>query len=310
MKNATLIYNPIAGRQPKRRQRQVREAAAVLEKAGIAVRLAPTSEPGSARELAKAAASQADRLVLACGGDGTINEVLNGILPGEATLGILPGGTANVFAKELRLPHHPVAAALDLPRWKSRRIALGRMSWPNSEDGDGRDPAAVNERYFLSLAGVGFDAYVISKSRPRLTMALGAVAYAMEAGRQALRYAFPPFVCRVDGREYRATFAAVNRTKRYGGWLRMAPTADIFQPRFSVCLFKSSNRLRYFFYGAAILARQHLRLRDVELVETCKIVCDAEEAHPPVYFEVDGELAGTLPATCEIVPDALNILVP
>ena len=111
LKNATLIYNPIAGRHPGRREREIRRVADVLQNAGVALKLAPTSAPGTARDLAQTAANQGDDLLLVCGGDGTINEVINGMTPGNITLGILPGGTANMIAKELGLPHDPVRAA-------------------------------------------------------------------------------------------------------------------------------------------------------------------------------------------------------
>ena len=89
----------------------------------------------------------------------------------------------------------------------------------------------------------------------------------------------------------------------------MAPNVNIFEPRFSLCLFKSRHRARYFLYAAAVLVRQHLRLRDVDLVEAQEIRC-AAEGEIPIYFELDGELVGQLPAKLEIVPDALTLLVP
>jgi diacylglycerol kinase (ATP) len=140
-------------------------------------------------------------------------------------------------------------------------------------------------------------------------MSLGVVAYGWEAIRQALRYGFPAFLCRAEGREHRATFAVVHRTQLYAGWFRLAPTANVFESRFALCLFKSRRRERYFLYAAAAILRQHLRLSDVELVRAERVVC-ASEAQATVHFELDGELVGRLPATFEIVPDALTLLVP
>ena len=84
----------------------------------------------------------------------------------------------------------------------------------------------------------------------------------------------------------------------------------LFRSRFTACLFKSPRRARYFLYALAVILRQHLRLADVELVDTCKATCAGEQSDKPIYFELDGELVGELPATFEIVPDALTILVP
>ncbi len=129
MKTGTLIYNPIAGRRPARRQQEIRAAAEALRQAGIEVNLAATSGPGAARELAAEAVRRNDELVLVCGGDGTINEAINGLACSRVPLGVLPGGTANILGKELRLPDDPVLAAGALPRWSPRRIALGLVSW-------------------------------------------------------------------------------------------------------------------------------------------------------------------------------------
>lgn len=290
-----------------------------MRAAGIEAKLAPTAGPGAARELAQAAVSRGDTLVLACGGDGTVNEVINGLTPGQVTLGILPGGTANIIAKELGLPHDPVRAAQELPRWSPRRIALGQVTWhgPGHRGGGaGRRNAEqtpgseAERRYFMSVAGIGFDAYIIHKLSWDFKMSLGVVAYGLEGVRQALRYSFSPFACRMDDREIHATFAVVSRVSLYAGWLRLAPGASLFDPRFHALIFKSRGRWRYFLYAAAIVMRQHLRLGDVELVTGRKVVCSAAESGPPIYFELDGELVGELPATFEVVPDALTLLVP
>ncbi|MBZ5545317.1 MAG: diacylglycerol kinase family lipid kinase [Acidobacteriia bacterium] len=304
MKSATLIYNPVAGRHPVRRERQIRAAAEELRRAGTEVTLAATTRPGDARDLARAATDDGAQLVLVCGGDGTVNEVINGLVPGGATLGILPGGTANIIGKELRLPHHPIHAARALPGWKPRRIALGRAAW--------RDAAShqPTQRLFISVAGVGLDAYIIRRLSWSLKMSWGVVGYALEAVRQALRYSYPRFRFTGDGRDRQATFAVIHRTGHYAGWLPLAPTASLFKPDFTACLFTSTNRARYFFYAAAVLLRQHRRLRDVELVDCSKVDCAGEEPGKPIHFELDGELVGELPATFEIVPDALTILVP
>lgn len=305
MKKTTLIYNPIAGRQPVRRERQMREAVTVLQNAGMEVTLAPTTGPGAARDLAREAARQTVDLVLVCGGDGTVNEIINGLAPGNTVLGILPGGTANIIGKELRLPHHPVRAARQISRWRPRRIALGQASWP-----DAADPSGIARRYFVSVAGIGFDAYIIHKLAWSFKISWGVVAYVVEAVRQAWRYEFPPFICETETGRRRATLAVVHRAGHYAGWLTLAPKANLFRPTFTTCLFPSRNRARYFWYALAVLLRQHLRLSDVELTEGLRMACSSEDQTMPIYFELDGELAGKLPATFEIVPDALTLLVP
>lgn len=284
----------------------MRQAVEALHAAGIAAKLVTTSAPGAARDLAERAVAEGVKLILTCGGDGTINEAVNGMTPGDAMLGILPGGTANIFARELGMPLDPLQAARELIRWMPRRIALGRATWTNGPE----NSHAAESRYFLSLAGLGLDAYIIHKLSRSLASALGVAAYGWEALRQVLRYPFPTIACRVKDREIRATFALVQRTERYAGWLHLAPGANVFKDEFTFCAFKSTRRWRYLGYAAAIAARRHTRLSDVELVQTCCVECAADDTSARVFFELDGEWAGQLPATFEIVPDSLTVLVP
>jgi diacylglycerol kinase (ATP) len=284
----------------------MRHVAAVLEAGGVAAKLAPTPAPGGARALARTAVEQGAELVFACGGDGTINEVINGMLPGSATLGILPSGTANIFARELRMPLDPLHAARECARWSPRRIALGRATWSAA----GNDTQAGESRYFLCVAGVGLDAYVVHKLSRDLANNFGVVAYGWEALRQVFHYPFPAISCKTEDRELRATFAVVQRTERYAGWLQMAPGTSVFDNQFMLCTFKSASRWRYFRYALALVMRRHSRLRDVELLRTRKVNCFAGDSNQRVYFELDGELAGTAPVTFELVPDALSVLLP
>ena len=275
--------------------------------------LAPTAGPGAASELANKAASKGSDIVLVCGGDGTINEVINGLAGSQVALGLLPGGTANILARDMGLPLNPVRAATELSRWSPRRIPLAKATWCIEKASINGAPAEKEQaiRYFMTVAGIGYDAHVVYKLSPEMKLSWGVSGYIMEALRQVFRYPFQGFCCRTDGGPDRiATFAAVQRAGNYGGWLHLTPDARFFDDRFTLCLFKSHNRARYFLYAGLVLARQHFHLGDVELVETRKLCCAARVAGETIRFELDGELVGTLPATFEIVPDALTLLVP
>jgi YegS/Rv2252/BmrU family lipid kinase len=296
-----------------RREREIRTVAAVLRQAGRELELAPTERPAMASELAQRAVANGADMVLVCGGDGTINEVINGLAGSQVSLGLLPGGTANMLARDMGLPLDPVRAATELSRWSPRRIPLGKASWCIEKASTNGGPAEKEQltRYFVTVAGVGYDAYVVYKLSSETKLYWGVAGYIMEALRQVFRYPFQSFSCRTDGGPDRiATFAAVQRAGNYGGWLRLTPGARFFDDRFSLCLFKSPNRARYFLYSALVLAQQHFQLDDVELVEARKLYCAAMNGGETIRFELDGELVGTLPATFEIVPDALTLLVP
>jgi len=287
--------------------------AEILRKVGMEVEVSPTAGPGAASELANKAASQGSDIVLVCGGDGTINEVINGLAGSQASLGLLPGGTANILARDMGLPLNPVRAATELSRWSPRRIPLGKATWWIAKASINGVPAEQEHaiRYFMTVAGIGFDAHVVYKLSPEMKMSWGVTGYIVEALRQAFRYPFQEFSCRTDGGPDRmGTFVAVQRARNYGGWLHLTPDARFFDDRFTLCFFKSHNRARYFLYAALVLACQHFRLGDVELVQARKLCCTAQVAGETIRFELDGELVGTLPATFEIVPEALTLLVP
>jgi len=302
LKNAVLIFNPLAGVRSSRRARQIREAVAALRSAGIAADFRATSCPGDGRQLAREAVKNGSDLVIVCGGDGTINEVINGLTPGHVPLAILPGGTANIVAKELGLPGHIVKAARQIPSWRPCRIPLGRATWEES--------GSVRQRFFLAVAGVGFDARIISQLNMGAKLRLGVVAYGWEAVRQVFRYSFPRFQFSMDGSTVSATFAVIQRSHRYAGWLKLALPHSIRGPDFSCCMFEGSGPGRYLRYALGVLTQTHQRLGDVHILNGFSGHCRNEQAADDIFFEVDGELAGRIPVTFEVAPDALTLLAP
>ena len=302
MKNAALICNPFAGWKTARRSHQIQEAVTILRNAGIAATLNFTSNAGDGAKLARAAVDAGCDLIIACGGDGTINEVINGMAPTQIPLAILPGGTANIVARELGLPGSITRAARQLPSWSPCRIALGRASW--------NDSGSPRQRYFLAVAGIGFDAHIISQLNVPLKLRVGVAAYVYEALRQTFRYGFPSFQCAVNGQKVSGTFAVVQRSSRYAGWLRLARSHSIRDLEFSCCHFKSARPRRYFLYALAVLTQTHHRLRDVAFLRGSHVCCTSGKPGEVIYFEVDGEIAGQLPVSFETVPDALTLLAP
>ncbi len=302
LKNATLITNPLAGISIARRPRQISQACAVLRNAGIEVTVKFTSGVGHAQQLAREAVDQGRDLIIVCGGDGTINEVINGMAGSQVPLAVLPCGTANIVARELCLPRRIQNAARRLVSWQPCRLPLGRATWQES--------GLTRQRYFIAVAGVGFDASVIRRLNLNMKLRLGVVAYAWEAVRQVVRYDFPSFECSVNGAKITATFAVIQRSSRYAGWLRLAHPHSIGEPDFSCCFFGSTSRARYFRYALGVLTHTLHRLRDVAFLRGHAVRCTNEGAESAVYFELDGEIAGQIPVSFEVVPDALTILAP
>jgi len=285
-----------------RRSRQIRKAMAILHEAGIAADLHLTTRQGDAERIAREAASQGRDLIIVCGGDGTINEVANGIALSQTPLAILPSGTANIVARELGLPGNILKAARQLPSWRPCRIPLGRAVWEES--------GSTRQRYFLAVAGIGLDAHIISHLNVAMKLRLGVVAYGWAAVRQVSRYDFPRFQCETNGSRVSATFAVIQRSSRYAGWLKLARPHSIRNPGFSCCIFQGSGRARYFQYAMGIVTQSHFGMKDVRFLNGCSLRCTPVQSEPVVCFEVDGELAGRIPVTFESVPDALTVLVP
>jgi diacylglycerol kinase (ATP) len=176
IKNALLIYNPTSGGRRRRRFQEIEEAARILKEAGITTELAPTSEAGHAQEIARLAVEARREMVIACGGDGTINEIINGLAGSQVPMALLPAGTANILAKELGIPWDIPRAARLIPEGIIRRIALGIATFAGSNGNGNRDALPEGGRYFLSCGGAGPDGAIVNGVDYELKKKVGVVA--------------------------------------------------------------------------------------------------------------------------------------
>ncbi len=230
------------------------------------------------------------------GGDGTINEVIQGLAGTKARLGIIPRGTANVLARELGLPLDEQEAAAVAARGKSRRIHLGLAI----------DETNNVQRHFALMAGIGLDASIVRHVRPRLKKRIGKGAFWISGLSHLASWSPHPFNLEIDGREYTATFAAIGKAPRYGGDLAITPGARLDEPEFEVCMIQTSNRFRYL-----RLLSQAMRAgmpRDNPAVTFVKT--DRVKAYGDAPVQIDGELIGSLPMRFEIAPHSLEVIVP
>lgn len=303
IRDAVVIYNERAGRVG-RRVRQLGEVQAILGEAGIKAELVATRGPGTATEIAREAVEAGRGMVVACGGDGTINEVVNGMAESRVPLAVLPAGTANVLAKELGLPWDIPAAARLIPTGRMERIALGRLTWGGEEE-----DARGQGRYFLSVAGAGPDGVMVHSLNEGMKARAGILAYWMEGFRQLVKYEFPRFRVRSAGREVEASLIVVGRTRNYGGPFLITTEADLFENVFEVMTCTSSSRWRYLVYLGALLTGQLRALRDVKFWKATEASCAALNGEE-IFAQVDGEGAGRLPVEFRVVPDALTIVAP
>jgi diacylglycerol kinase (ATP) len=306
IKDALLIYNPTSGRRRNRRFAEIEHAIRILKDAGITTELAPTYAPNSATKIARHASEQRRGMVIACGGDGTINEVVNGLAGTQTPMAILPAGTANILAKELRIPWDIPHAARLIPNAVIRRIALG-IAVPLN--GNFSESMPREGRYFLSVGGAGPDGAIVNGVHAGFKKHAGTFAYWVEGLRQLVSYNFAEMRVQSDGHERRATIIVVGRTKHYGGPFKITTGADLFENSFEILTYSKRSRLAYAACLPALWMGQLRKREGIEAWKATGSICEPAGGHP-VYAQVDGEPVGSLPISFRIVPDALSLLTP
>jgi YegS/Rv2252/BmrU family lipid kinase len=312
MRKAALFYNPVSGRRLKHRLHDIEAARAVLVRAGVEVDVAPTRAAADAGAQVRMAIRDGFDTIIACGGDGTIHDVLQGMAGKQAALGIIPLGTANAMAHDLRLPLTPAGAAQALLTAVPKRIAVGRIDYRDFAD-------LPTFRYFTVAAGVGVDAHLFYKLNRLIKDRMGMLAYYTKATHlwitHRMRYFEAEFS--VDGgaqqREARLSEMLAVRIKYFGGVLReLAPGASLARNDLRLVLCRTGNRALYLAYVFRGILGVSNGVPGIELAFADKVTCRAisGEQKERIYVESDGELLGCLPITLSMVPDALTVLVP
>ncbi|HET8727374.1 MAG TPA: diacylglycerol kinase family protein [Alphaproteobacteria bacterium] len=288
-----IIFNPVAG---WRRRRKLNKAIRVFRDRNIAFDVHETRWPNDAAEVARDVDGRYDTVVSA-GGDGTINEIVNGLMVraelGKEVppLGILPLGTANVLAAELGMPRRPADAAAAFLEGRLGEIHLG----------------VANGRYFALMAGAGFDAYVVSHVKVRLKRYVGKAAYLLETLSRLIAYPGDLYRVTVDGREMTAASVVVAKSHFYGGRFVLAPGASLTRPDLQVCLFETAGRRSALRYMAAMLLGRLSRLDDYRVVPATRVAIHGA-ADAPV--QADGDIVATLPLEIAVAPRTLKVVVP
>jgi diacylglycerol kinase (ATP) len=304
LQNALLIHNPNAGNGGGGRRRLLDEARRILSRGGIEVDFQETRGPGDATAIAQRAAAERRQLVIACGGDGTLNEIVNGLATEQnghrVPLALLPGGTANVLAKEIDLPWDIPAAAEKLLQAEVKEIALG-LATPLKE------PAKA--RYFLSVAGAGPDGTIVYSIDLELKARVGILAYWWQGAREIFRYKYPHFRVVTGKEKLDVSLVVVGRTKHYGGPFRITDEADLYADEFELMGLTTRSGLRYLSYLPTLWAGKLRGTQGVHYWKATSIVCEPLNSNP-VYAQVDGEPLARLPVEFKIVPRALKLLVP
>jgi YegS/Rv2252/BmrU family lipid kinase len=273
----------------------------ILNQQGLNVTVAPTTGPGTAGSIAREAIDHGTDLVLAAGGDGTVNEVVEGMVHSDVPLAVLPGGTANVLAHEMKLGSRLERVAARLPDCRPRRVSVGQLTC-----------AGGVTRYFLLMAGIGLDAQIVGRVDPRLKANTGKFAYWVAAWTM-LGHRLKEFdvAYNVNGQvaHRRSSFALLSKVRNYGGDFEIARSVRLFDDQFEMVLFQGDSVARYVKYFTGLLLNRVENMKGVAVVRTSQVTLAAADEQP-IFVQIDGELAGRLPATIRIVPDALTLMAP
>jgi diacylglycerol kinase (ATP) len=286
-----------------------------LVERGLEVELHATHHPEDAMAIAQRFAIDAD-IIVAVGGDGTINEVANGMAAGaaaaygdpsargsaaedrgnggKATLGIVPAGTVNVLALELGLPFRVERACAVIAGGKTVSLDMGR----------------VNERRFVLMMGAGVDALTVRNIDLRAKRRYKELAFLTTGLKAGLAESPHIFVVRACGEEYRATFFVAGNSHYYGGRFGVTPGADPTDGLLDLLIFTGTTRPSLAVFWMGVPSGLHLRNSNVTYLRAERAELTPIGDDDVVWYQTDGELAGRLPAVVEIDPHALDVLVP
>ena len=298
--NARLIFNPTAG--PRDVRAELGNLCAYFEGQDWSTELLTTERPGDAARMAAQAASDGMGAVIVAGGDGTVNEVVNGLMRSPTALGVLPVGTGNLWAKQLRVPTYTLASPLRL-----REAAHGLIK----ADVRSVDVGEVNGHAFLCWASVGFDAQVAAQMEPRnrATKRLGALPYLIAAVLVARHFGGVPATITLDGDpvQGRTLLVVVNNIQQYGGLVDVAPRAKLDDGLLDVFVFEGLGFGYVVRHLVNVLSRRYLEDPKVVHRQARRVEILAED---PLPLQVDGDPVGRTPVRVQVVPRALRILAP
>jgi YegS/Rv2252/BmrU family lipid kinase len=287
-----LIFNPTAKNASGRK---IAKASHFLRSRGYKAEILFTEQKGHAESLAREAVKESPSLIIAAGGDGTFNEIVNGIAGSEIPMAILPLGTTNVLAKELGLPE-TVNDALEVAlNGTPKTVSLGKIFVTCH--------SSLVTRYFLLMAGIGFDGEAVFRINETLKKVSGKGAYIFSGFKTLSVFNPDRLILDVDGKTYTGYSVIISKVAKYGGNFKITPDARLTDPFFYVCLFKGKGRLDILRYVTGVVAGKHLGFRDVEYVRAKNIDVEGD-----AHIQIDGDYFGRSPARIEVVPDTVRLV--
>ena len=320
---AELIYNPHGGQVAVRHE--LEDVVDFLSRYGWTVSWRETSEPKEAIRMARQAVENGAKVVVAAGGDGTVNEIANGLLGSDVALGVIPVGTTNVWALQMGIPAlNPMLQseklaklvanleeriARPLPANYYRRVLLDAAKVLVEGRTIAVDVGEVSGRYFLLWAGIGLDAAIVKSISLTDKKILGSWAYLLPTMGTARRYSSTDVCLNSDGKLIKAStpLIVVSNIQLYGGLLTIGAKARVNDGKLDVCVFKGDGFFTFVQHALKVLSNQHLRDPKIEYYQCSKIIIETARVLP---VHVDGEPFTETPVTIRTVPSALKVIVP
>ncbi|MDH4068454.1 MAG: diacylglycerol kinase family lipid kinase [Dehalococcoidia bacterium] len=320
---AELIYNPSGGQVVVRHE--LDNVVTFLDRSGWSVTLRETSKPLEATELARYAVNGGAKVVIAAGGDGTINEVANGLVNTDVALGVLPVGTTNAWALQMGIPAlNPIipgiqavklVAALEeriarpLPASYYRKLLLNAARVLVEGHTVAVDVGELCGRYFLMWVGIGFDAAIAQSIPPMEKRALGSWAYVFPTIESIHKYSGTDVCLNLDGKVVKVStpFIVVSNIQLYGGMIAIGARACVNDARLDVCIFKGGGFFTFVQQAMKLLTHRHLEDPSVEYYQCREIVVESARSLP---VHIDGEPFGRTPVSIHTVPSSLRVIVP
>lgn len=287
-RHVLIVHNPVAG---WRRRARALAVGHVLNNLGCSVEVRMTERAGHAEDIASSLDAQDCDILAVSGGDGTINEVINGLKPNGPVLALIPNGTANVLAHEIGLSRRPEAIAQVIAECQPSAVNVG----------------LANGRAFAMMAGVGFDAHVVAGVTPGLKRWLRKGAYVWRSMVQMPTFGAPRYLVSVDGRKLDGASAIVANGRFYAGTFLVAPEARLDRALFQVCLFKRAGAFNVVRYGTAMLANRLPTLPDFEIHSGHVIEIEGRAGEP---VQADGDIIARLPVRITLADKPLWLLRP
>lgn len=286
MSNTVVILNPAARSEKAKRWR------ARVESVARGCVICATSRAGEAETLARNAAQEGFEKIVAAGGDGTINEVVNGLAGSNAALGLLPIGTMNVFATELGLPAHDLQLCWNIIQGENTRLV---------------DLPSANGKHFVQLAGVGLDAQVVKETSLTLKRNFGPLSYLISAAQIAARQPPRLFLESENSSIDEGSFVLVGNGRLYGGPFPFFKQAIIDDGLFDVIVFKQLGYLEIIKYLQDVVFSSEIRVPEIEYFQTRRLRVTSDSEVP---VELDGELVGSCPVEFQVRERTLRVLAP